>query len=233
MPGDKPQIITYFYFNENFQDFWIYPKVFSPGKPITRLPDKESVKMEYSKKMLIVIAPENFRDEELFEPLGILEENRIEYEIISTDKGRFRGMLGGYATATETISGILQLLEGGKGMKHYGGLMIVGGSGSKDYLWGNEELYTIVRYFDKAKMPIGAICLSPVVLARAGVIAGRHATVWPDKEAVREMEKHKAIYENKPFVSDGRFITANGPTAATEFGKRIAEAFLGEVIYTD
>lgn len=189
--------------------------------------------MEYSKKMLIVIAPENFRDEELFEPLGVLEKNGIEYEIISTDKGRFRGMLGGYATATETISGVLQLLEGGKGMKHYGGLMIVGGSGSKDYLWGNEELYAIVGQFDEAKLPIGAICLSPVVLARAGVIAGRHATVWPDKEAIREMEKHKAIYEDKPFVSDGRFITANGPAAATEFGKRMAEAFLGEVIYTD
>jgi len=75
--------------------------------------------MEYAKKMLIVIAPENFRDEELFEPLLVLEETGIEYEIISTEKGRFHGMLGGYATATETISETLPWLKG-KGMKHYG-----------------------------------------------------------------------------------------------------------------
>ncbi len=188
--------------------------------------------MEYSKKMLIVIAPENFRDEELFEPLAVLEENGIEYEIISTKKGRFRGMLGGYATATETIMETIQLLDGGKGMKHYGGLMIIGGSGSKDYLWGDEELYRIARHFDKETKPAGAICLSPVVLARAGVLAGRHATVWPDREAIRELEKHKAEYEDTPVVSDGYIITANGPEAAAEFGRRMAEAFLGTVIYS-
>lgn len=186
--------------------------------------------MEYSKRMLIVIAPENFRDEELFEPLAVLEEKGIEYEIISTEKGRFRGMLGGYTTATETISETLQWLDGGKGMKHYGGLMIIGGSGSRDYLWGNEGLYAIVRHFNEEIKPVGAICLSPVVLARAGVIAGRHATVWPDKEAIRELEKHKAEYKDQPVVSDGPFITAKGPEAATEFGKRMAEAFLGKVI---
>ena len=186
--------------------------------------------MEYSKKMLIVIAPENFRDEELFEPLLVLEENGIESEIISTEKGRFQGMLGGYATATETISETLPWLEG-KGMKHYGGLLIVGGSGSRDYLWGNEELHGIVRNFDKEIKPTGAICLSPVVLARAGVLAGRHATVWPDDEAIRELETHKAIYEDTPVVSDGYFITANGPGTATEFGRRMAEAFLGKVLY--
>lgn len=184
--------------------------------------------MEYSKKMLIVIAPENFRDEELFEPLAVLEENGIEYEIISTEKGRFRGMLGGYATATETISETLSFLDSGKGMKHYGGLMIIGGSGSKDYLWGNEELYGIVRHFDKEVKPVGAICLSPVVLAKAGILAGRHATVWPDREAIRELEKHKAEYEDTPVVNDGWFITADGPGAAKEFGRRMAGAFLGK-----
>lgn len=188
--------------------------------------------MEYSIKMLIVIAPENFRDEELFEPLAVLEENEIEYEIISTEKGRFRGMLGEYANSTGTITEMLGLLDSGKGMKHYGGLMIVGGSGSRDYLWGDEELYGIVRNFDDAEKPIGAICLSPVVLARAGVISGRHATVWPDKEAIHELDKHNAEYVDEPVVTDGRFITANGPAAASEFGKRMAEAFLGEVIYT-
>lgn len=185
--------------------------------------------MEYSKKMLIVIAPENFRDEELFEPVKILEENGIEYEIISTEKGRFRGMLGGYATATGTIDETLEHLEKRKGMKHYGGLMIIGGSGSRDYLWNDRKLYDIVSLFDKENMPEGAICLSPVVLARAGVLIGRHAAVWPDDEAVREMEKHMAIYEKAPVVSDGRFITANGPQAAEEFGKRMAEAFLGMI----
>lgn len=187
--------------------------------------------MEYSKKMIIVIAPENFRDEELFEPVAILEENGIDYEIISTEKGRFQGMLGGYATATETISETLSWLNG-KGMKHYGGLIIVGGSGSKDYLWGDEELYGIVRHFDEDIKPIGAICLSPVVLARAGVLAGRHATVWSDEEAVRELERHKVEYKNLPVVTDGYFITANGPEAAAEFGRRMTEAFLGEVIYS-
>ncbi|MEM2674312.1 MAG: DJ-1/PfpI family protein, partial [Candidatus Hadarchaeales archaeon] len=47
------------------------------------------------KRVLMVIAPENFRDEELFDTRSELEKAGIEVRVASTSKGTAVGMLGG------------------------------------------------------------------------------------------------------------------------------------------
>jgi protease I len=49
-------------------------------------------------KVLIVIAPEKFRDEELAEPVAALKATGIGYDIASTRRGTCTGMLGAKAT---------------------------------------------------------------------------------------------------------------------------------------
>ena len=51
--------------------------------------------MPEEKRVLIVIAPVKFRDEELSEPIKYLEKAGIGYDIISTQTGLAVGMLGG------------------------------------------------------------------------------------------------------------------------------------------
>ena len=71
---------------------------------------------------------------------------------------------------------------------------------------------------------VAAICLSPVVLARAGLLKGREATVFPTPEALEELENGGAIYVKQGVVVSGRVITANGPQSAQDFALAICQA---------
>ena len=55
------------------------------------------------KKVLIVIAPVQFRDEELSEPIKYLEKAGIGYDIVSTQTGLAIGMLGGKVLIEKTV----------------------------------------------------------------------------------------------------------------------------------
>jgi len=164
-------------------------------------------------KILIVIAPEKFRDEELIEPVTALKAAGIGYDIASTRRGACTGMLGGKATAIS-----LDEVD----PKAYDGLIIVGGGGSQTYLWDDDLLQPMVRFFHDKMKPVGAICLAPVVLARAGILKGVRATYFESPISFREMKAGGAVLVNQPVVSDTRIITASGPAAAKAF----AESFI-------
>jgi len=174
------------------------------------------------KMVLIVIAPRNFRDEELTEPIHYLEKNGIAYEVISTSRGLAIGMLGGKMLIEKTIKDVKE-----DGISRYAGIMIVGGGGSPEYLWNNTSLQDLVRQFDDQEKIISAICLSPAILARAGVLKEKVATVWNDDQAIEEIRKGGGIFKSDPIVVDGRIITANGPSASAGFGEKVAKGILG------
>ena len=169
-----------------------------------------------NENVLFIVAPENFRDEELFVPKEILERAGKKVEVASTKTGRISGMLKGNAVAGK-------LIENSK-PEDYSALVIVGGTGSKEFLWESGQLRNLVVSFAKLNRPLAAICLSPVVLGKAGVLKGKKATVWKDDETLAELKKAGAAYEEKPVVSDGMIITGNGPEAAKAFAEAILKA---------
>jgi protease I len=83
----------------------------------------------------------------------------------------------------------------------------------------NEKVRKIFSDFYLQSKPIAAICISPVILAHAGLLKGKKATVWPDGKD--ELVKNGAIYTGNPIEIDSGIITANGPLAAKEYGKAI------------
>jgi deglycase len=170
-------------------------------------------------KLLVVVAPERFRDEELFEPLSVFQKAGMVSDIASVKPGTCRGMLGGKCEATLDIGRVSP--EG------YDGIVIIGGAGSPEFLWGHSRLHTLVAGFAKGGKVVAAICLSPVVLARAGVLKGRKATVFRTADSVAEMRKGGSDLRDDAVVVDGRFITANGPAAARKFGEAILSALAG------
>lgn len=163
--------------------------------------------------LLFVIAPERFRDEELDIPKRIFEEAGIGVDIASTAPGKCRGMLGVSAEASLALDDV----DPGD----YAGIVIVGGTGSQDHLWGSGRLQALARAFFEQGRVVAAICLAPVVLARAGILAGRQATVYPSPEAVQEMERAGANLVNISVVADMQVVTANGPGASSRFADMI------------
>ncbi len=106
----------------------------------------------------------------------------------------------------------------------YAGIIVIGGVGSPPYLWGNKDLIKLVGVFYASKKLVAAICLSPVVLARAGILRGKKATFFRTPESLAEMKLGGAVITETPIVIDGTIITANGPSAAKAFGNAIISA---------
>ena len=112
-------------------------------------------------------------------------------------------------------------------VEEYDGIVVIGGAGSPEFLWGHSGLRALVTGFAASGKVVAALCLSPVVLARAGVLAGKRATVFRTPDSVAEMRKGGGDLRADPVVVDGRIITANGPTAAQRFGEEILSALKG------
>ena len=165
------------------------------------------------KRVLMVIAPENFRDEELLHTKGELERAKAIVTIASTKVKLARGMFG--ATAVPDLE-----LDRVK-VEDYDAVVFVGGVGAAAY-FSHERALSIARDAAQKGKKVCAICIAPVILANAGVLEGRRATVW-NGEYKRMLEEGGAVYVNKAVVVDGNFITAIGPQAAREFGRTIAE----------
>ncbi len=171
---------------------------------------------DVSKKILMVIAPENFRDEELFEPEKIFEDNGVIVTIASTSTGTAKGMLGATVKPDMALADV--------NMSEYDAIVIIGGAGSKDYLWENMELQHLVKDANARNRVVSAICISPVVLARAGVLEGKNCTVFPDPECVNELKEHGAVYVNKDVVVSDNIITGRDPKSAKSFARAVLDA---------
>lgn len=172
-----------------------------------------------NKSILMVIAPKDFRDEEFFEPKEIFEERGVKISVASTSTDTAEGMLGGRVKPDLKISDV--------NVEEYDAIVIVGGAGSKEYLWGNKELRILVKEAYKKDKIVSAICLSPVVLARAGILEGKQATVFPDREAIDELKRNGANYLNRSVVVSDGVITGRDPESAEEFALKICDTLKG------
>jgi protease I len=167
------------------------------------------------KRALLIIAPERFRDEELAEPRRALEGAGCRVTIGSTRGGTATGMLGARVAVEVTLAQA--------SAADFDVLVIVGGAGAPEHLWDSEPLRGIAKSLHAAGKPIGAICLSPPVLARAGILAGKRATIYPSSRALVELKRGGATYVEEPVVQDGTIVTASGPAAAEAFGHTLVQ----------
>jgi protease I len=165
-------------------------------------------------KVLVILAPEKFRDEEFTVPAAAFQKAGIGYDIASTRRGPCTGMLGTKTHATLSFEDV--------DPNPYDGILIVGGGGAQSYLWEDKVLGEMVKHFHASLKVVAAICLAPVVLARAGLLTGKKATFFNSPISFKEMKAGGAVLVDKAVVSDSRIITANGPAAAKEF----AETFI-------
>ena len=188
--------------------------------PPTPTPFEPSVVEDLGdKSILMVIAPKDFRDEELFEPKEIFEEKGAKITVASTSTDTAKGMLSGTVKPDLKISDV--------NVEEYDVIVIVGGVGSEEYLWGDEELRILVKEaYNKDKI-VSAICLSPVVLARAGILEGKQATVFPDREAIDELKRNGANYLDRSVVVSDGVITGRDPESAEEFALKIWDTLKG------
>jgi len=163
------------------------------------------------KKVLMVIAPENFRDEEYREPRAILESRGCAVTVASTRPGPAKGMLGMIVTPDTTLDKVAA--------GDFDLVVFVGGYGAETY-YDHATAHAIAAETVRAGRPVAAICVAPTILANAGLLRGKRATVWESQS--RALVAGGAQYTARHVERDGLVITADGPTSAGLFGEELA-----------
>jgi protease I len=166
------------------------------------------------KKVLMIIAFRDFRDQEYFVPRKIFEDSKVEVKTASDKKGRAIGADGGDVEVDYLIPEV--------SVDEFDAIVFVGGPGALQHL-DNENSYKLAKEAVEKGKILGAICISPVILAKAGILKGKKATVWTDftKSQAKILKENGAIFEEKDVVVDERIVTGNGPQAAEKFAKEI------------
>lgn len=168
-------------------------------------------------KIAMIIAFKDFRDEEYFTPRRIFDEAGAEVKVVSNQLGTAHGADGG-DVEVDIKSSDLNVID-------FDAIVFIGGPGALTYL-DNQDSYKVVKDVIAQNKILASICISPVILAKAGVLQGKKATVWTsplDKSAAKILEENGAIYQDEDLVQDGMIMTGNGPEAAQEFANKIIE----------
>ncbi len=169
-------------------------------------------------KIAIIIGPIGFQDTEFNTPYQYFIKQGAKVDVYSTKRGIAKGTNG----LEFNVEHILDELE----VAVYDAIVFVGGPGTKTIRTDNNSSF-IAKSAVKENKILAAICLSPTILAKAGVLKGKKATVWLGIDPEFDMrtsvyiEKQGAKYTGLDVTIDGNIITANGPQAAQKYAEAI------------
>jgi protease I len=168
------------------------------------------------KKALFVIAAKDFQEKEFSRPFSILTKKGVSVTVASTITPEAVGTDGSKARVD------LNLLVQEVSAKDYDAVVFIGGPGAAQYLT-DPIAHTLAQDAVKQKKLVGAICMAPLILAKAGVLKGRKATIFPTM--ADDLKAEGVVYSPSHVERDGKFITADGPDSAEAFGEELAKSF--------
>jgi len=171
-----------------------------------------------NKTVVLIVASQGYQATEYEVPKKILSDAGVKVVTASNKPG----VAGEGRTST-----IVDLTVREINPQAYDGFFIIGGPGALANL-DNQDTHRVMQEAVKNKKLIGAICISPRILAHAGLLTGKRVAGWNTDGALPGiLAGIGATFVNEKVVVDGMIITASGPMAAAEFGKAIVEKLKG------
>lgn len=164
------------------------------------------------KKIVMIIAHEGFRDEELSVPAGIFEKYGAGVDVASSSLDTAKGKLGMKVKP--------DILYAEIDVKKYDAVIFVGGPGSPQY-WNDSIAHRIAKDAVNLGKVLAAICAAPPTLANAGVLRGKRVTCFPTEKG--QLTAAGANYTGKGVEVDGKIVTGDGPQSAKAFAEEIAK----------
>lgn len=189
------------------------------GYPAGQAPDTavQPVAPQSGRRVLLIVPPMGFQDEELFATRRALEMAGVQVAVASTRMGPLAGMLGGTAQA--------DMLLNQASVDNFDAVVFIGGIGARDYV-GNSIVQNLARQASVRRKVLAAIGTAPSILAGAGVLRGARTTAYLTEQ--QRLVQAGAVYTGNPAEKDGLIITATGPLAVSLFAQAILEG-LGQV----
>lgn len=164
--------------------------------------------------MVYVLLANGFEEIEALTPVDIMRRAGIEVKTVTiTDE---LGVLGAHNIKVEAD---IKLAEVNR--EEMDLLMLPGGAGHVN-LDECGEVHELINYAVENGKYVAAICASPSIIGKMGILEGKKATAFPGFE---KFLKGAEVVADKVVV-DGKIITAKGAGASAEFGFLIVEKLI-------
>lgn len=168
------------------------------------------------KQALLIVASSDFEASEYSQTRSALEGAGVTCTVASTRKGTLRSNKSLRVSCDMALSEV-QTAD-------YDAVVVIGGNGIMS-MWKNSDAHRIVQEAASQDKIVAAICAGPGILAYSGVLQGKKATCYPRGGTKSAIMDKGGRYTGSKVEVDGKFITANGPQAASAFGQAIVAAF--------
>jgi 4-methyl-5(b-hydroxyethyl)-thiazole monophosphate biosynthesis len=104
----------------------------------------------------------------------------------------------------------------------YDSIVFPGGSKNVETLIRSQTLIELTKAMNANGKVIGAICAAPLLLAKAGILDEKRATIYPG------MEKKLSYPRGNKVVIDGNIITSQAPGTAMDFALAVVKKLVGD-----
>jgi protease I len=179
------------------------------------LPRAESSTTGDQGTVLLIIAPSGFNDDEYSKVRAILETAGYAVVVASRSLDLADGDYG-------LVQAQPSVVLADTNMTDYDAAVFIGGRGSTVY-WDDAEAHRIAREAAGNEKVLAATSIAPVILARAGVLDGKQATVYDPATHCPELEAGGARCTGERVQRDGRIVTARLEQAADQFAETIVQ----------
>ncbi len=172
-------------------------------------------------RIALIVAYEGFQEIEYAHTRAIVEESGINVQVASDQIGVAHSSNQELAVSVDVLIEDLVLSA-------HDGIFLIGGPGALEHLDTSLVRSMMYRAYEQG-LWIGAICISPRILLKAGLLDGKRMTGWNGDKALAALAPiYGAEYVEQPVVIEDRIVTAEGPEAATLFGRAIVEVLAVE-----
>lgn len=165
--------------------------------------------------MIYVLLVDGFEDIEALEPVDILRRAEIDVKTV--------GVNSKTVTSSHAVTVSADIMIDDVNTSDMDMLVLPGGPGYPN-LDGSHAAHALISYAAENDIYIAAICASPSIIGKRGLLNGKNYTCFPGFEKFCE----GGNYKSEKAVLDGKILTGKGAGAAADFGFKIVEIFKGK-----
>jgi len=165
--------------------------------------------------MIYMLLTDGFEDIEALETLDIIRRAGLPIKTV--------GIENEYVTTSHNLTVKSDTIFYKENFADMEMLILPGGPGHTAFN-ESEKVQNLIRKADENECYIAAICASPSVIGKMGLLNKKRYTCFPGYENMIV----GGIYSPEKAVVDGRFITAKGAGASSDFGFAIVEILKGK-----
>ena len=172
--------------------------------------------------ILLLIPPNRFCGQQLFDLKEVLEKKSVQCRVLSKTGKEAKGEDKSLIQPDGMLVDWNRYLQG---KQKYDAVIVIGGKGSKTFIWEDPILPQILTDHFRAGKILGGFGLSVVALARAGLISQCEISAIDDQACLKELADAGAFPGEKKIITTERIITSKNPGGGGEFGEALLRMF--------